>query len=69
MKARTGINSGLLTNNVANNCGGVKKAGLPNAGNYPRNPTRIFESRVPNKEPKECKVIKSMPKMHIHYNY
>lgn len=69
MKARTGINSGRLTNNVSENCGGVKKAGMPSAGSYPHIPSRIFGSRVPNKVPTECKVIKSMPRMHIHYSY
>lgn len=69
MKARTGINSGRLTNNVADNCGGVKKAGMPNAGSYPRVAVKIFNSRVPNKVPTECKLIKSMPKMNIHYSY
>jgi hypothetical protein len=69
MKARSGINSGRLTNNMSENCGGVKKAGIPNASNYPHIRSNVIQVRAPTKVPTECKLIKSMPKMHIHYSY
>jgi hypothetical protein len=69
MSARQGINSNRLTNNMLKNCGGVKKAGIPNLANYPRIVRSAIAPRVPTSVPEKCDVIKSLQKMVIRYSY
>lgn len=69
MRARQGINSNRLTNNMLNNCGGVKKSGVPNMAYYSHIVRSAIAPRVPTSVPIVCDVIKSMQKMSHRYSY
>lgn len=68
-KSRTGINSGLLTNNVSNRCGGIKKAGLVNTATFPTIPFGVIAPRLVTKMPETCVSSKTTHKIYIKYSY